>query len=127
MSSRSRGNSFEMEARKLFESKGYQVERALAKLIWIPGRRVPISQSHDFFGLWDLIAKKLDERTFWIQVTTTNELSKKRKQMSASILPFNKWDCGLIYARSVNGGPKHFDVYYHLDGFKTKIREEKIP
>lgn len=117
MSARSRGNAFEVEVKKIYEAAGYQVERALAKLIWIPGRKFPISQSHDFFGLWDLIAKKKGEPTYWIQVTTINELSKKRKQMAASRFPLDSMDVGKIYARMIGVRPAHFRVYSHYDNY----------
>ena len=51
---RQKGNYYEKKSKELLEKKGYMVERASAKLIWI-GKR-PICKSFDFFGLFDLIA-----------------------------------------------------------------------
>jgi len=54
MTTRQKGNYYELKSKALLEKQGFSVERALAKVIWI-GKR-PISMHHDFFGLFDLIA-----------------------------------------------------------------------
>lgn len=118
MSSRSRGNKFELEVKKMYEERGYLVERALAKLVWIPGRKVPISQSHDFFGLWDLVAVREGGLPIWIQVSTTNEVATKRKQLTTSYFPTGAGMC-LLYARDVGASRRQFRVYNRSTGYMT--------
>jgi Holliday junction resolvase len=69
-SNRAKGNYYEKKSKDFLESKGYQVERALAKIFWLHGR--PISQHHDFFGLFDLIAVK-EEEVLFVQVKFEGE------------------------------------------------------
>lgn len=53
---KSRGTGAEDRSKKLMEERGYQVEKARAKVVWIHGR--PISLPYDFFGAFDLICVK---------------------------------------------------------------------
>lgn len=122
MSARDRGNAYEKEVKAILEEKGYVVERALPKLVWIPGRKAPISQSHDFFGCWDLIAKKAGERTLWIQVSTWEHFSDKRKQIVKAGFPINHdVDCCAIFSRmrgGKGGGKPHYRVAYAEQDFE---------
>lgn len=89
MSSKSKGDYYERKAQAQLEAEGYEVERAHAKVVWIPdgkGGRRPISQHHDFFGKFDLIAVKKDEVRF-IQVKFLDEDSNL-KEARANILDF---------------------------------------
>jgi Holliday junction resolvase-like predicted endonuclease len=72
MSSRTKGNAYELKSRKMLEKDGYLVEKANARILWIGGR--PISKHHDFFGLFDLIAVNSQEVRF-IQVKFLDEES----------------------------------------------------
>lgn len=53
---KSRGTGAEDRSKKLMEERGYKVEKARAKVVWIHGR--PISLPYDFFGAFDLICVK---------------------------------------------------------------------
>jgi hypothetical protein len=103
VSSRSRGNAYEKEVKDILVGQGFIVEKALPRLVWIPGRRVPISSSHDFFGCWDLVAKKKGHKTLWVQVSTWEHMSHKRTQVK-DFPWFEDVDVCAIYARVRGGG-----------------------
>lgn len=64
-----KGNRAEVLAMEILESKGWNVIRSPRTMKCIgPGRF--ISQANDYFGLYDLIAKKANF-TIWIQVKST--------------------------------------------------------
>ena len=52
-STRARGRNLELKCKRLYESKGYQVQIAPMPSRW--------SFQNDLFGLWDLIAVNKDE------------------------------------------------------------------
>jgi hypothetical protein len=74
-----KGQVVELLAIKLLEAEGYKVHRCIRT----GSKRGPlwISQSNDVFGCIDLVAKKLGERTRWIQVTADSGIGRKRKEM----------------------------------------------
>lgn len=89
-SNRARGNAFEKRIQEYLESIGYAVERARAKIIWIPGGIVngkkqlrPISTSHDHFGCCDLIGIHPDRPfTIFIQTTLGSLTGRKEKMQN---------------------------------------------
>lgn len=88
MDKRAKGKRLEKMASAILEVEGYFVERANPKLMFIGPGKV-ISQSHDFFGKWDLICvpksklhtKKLRAFIRFIQVSVWETLSMKLKQV----------------------------------------------
>jgi hypothetical protein len=118
MSTRDKGNRWEKEVKAILESQGYVVERALPKFVYIPGRKFPISQSHDFFGAWDIIAKLSGEKTLWIQVSSWDNASTKRKQVEDFPATEGFDECA-IWAR-VEGRNGHFRIMYRRNGYEWK-------
>lgn len=116
MSNVSKGKSYEKEVEQILLAENYMVERAFNKTVWLSAGRC-ISVAHDFFGCWDLIAKKVNEPTLWVQVTTWEQSSAKRPRLEAY-----KWDsdfdCPVIFARMRNQRPPHFRLLYGRDGYK---------
>lgn len=84
MKSTQKGNLYEKEVKTILESDGYLVEGQHRKVMWIrdkfTGAMKMIMAGRDIFGV-DLIAKKLGERTRWIQVSTLSQKSAKQKQV----------------------------------------------
>ena len=118
MSSEARGSSYEREAREIMESWGYVVEKAIKKAVWIKrkGRPTPISIAHDFFGAFDLIGKKLGMPTLWVQVSTWDEMSHKRKQVAGFPATAGIDDVAL-FGRVRGGRSPHFRVLWSKDDF----------
>ena len=75
MSTNSKGTYYEKKSMDILEKRGYRVERALPKVIWVKGR--PLSIHHDFFGLFDLIAVRPDGMLF-VQVKYYGENTHAR-------------------------------------------------
>lgn len=84
MKSTQKGNQYEKEVKTILEGDGYLVEGQHRKVMWIrdkyTGAMKMIMAGRDIFGV-DLIAKKLGERTRWIQVSTLSQKSAKQKQV----------------------------------------------
>jgi hypothetical protein len=70
MSRKSKGNQFERWAMKYLEEQGYVVHRAQSQAVNVGTFHV--SRSNDIFHCIDLVAKRANERTRWIQVTSEN-------------------------------------------------------
>jgi hypothetical protein len=97
---KSKGTGAEDRSKALMESRGYQVEKARAKVVWIKGR--PISLPYDFWGAYDLICVK-EEGFLIIQVKSSStgrvdaHLAEARKKMLAVRAPpgtrwLHKWE-----------------------------------
>lgn len=84
MKSTQKGNLYEKEVKTILEADGYMVEGQHRKVMWIrdkyTGAMKMIMAGRDIFGV-DLIAKKLGEKTRWIQVSTLSQKSAKTKQV----------------------------------------------
>lgn len=84
MKSTQKGNQYEKECKTILEANGWQVEGQHRKVMWIrdkyTGAMKMIMAGRDIFGV-DLIAKKLGEKTRWIQVSTLTQKSAKQKQV----------------------------------------------
>jgi hypothetical protein len=119
MSSRTRGATYEKEVLAILAAKGYVCERAMPKIVWIPraGRRMPISTSHDFFGAWDIIAKKPGEPTRWIQVTVYERAGRQDKRKEMLVFPENAMDSLELWARIRGGRSPHFRIHYAKDNY----------
>jgi hypothetical protein len=115
MSNASKGKAYEREAREILESEGWLVEKAIPKTQWVgPGRQIAIA--HDFFNCWDLIGKRKEHKTLWVQVSTWEMVSVKRKQV-ASFPWTSAHDEPVIYAR-VRGRNAHFRLLYGRNGYE---------
>jgi hypothetical protein len=84
MKSTQKGNIYEKEVKTILEGNGYMVEGQHRKVMWIrdkyTGVMKMIMAGRDIFGV-DLIAKKLGQKTRWIQVSTLTQKSAKQKQV----------------------------------------------
>jgi hypothetical protein len=84
MKSTQKGNIYEREVKTVLESQGWLVEGQHRKVMYIrdkyTGQMKLIMAGRDVFGV-DLIAKKLGEKTRWIQVSTVAQKSVKQKQV----------------------------------------------
>lgn len=111
MSAVSKGNSFEIEVKKTLESVGWKVFRQHRKPLFMPGKfgKPPrmITIGADIFGC-DLVAKMTGARTLWVQVSTPENLSAKKKQVQEH--PINlEHETYEIWSR-VNG-KREFEVH----------------
>ena len=77
-SSYAKGNIYENEVKKILQSDGYIVFKQHRKPVYIEGRMFMLGA--DIFGC-DIVAKKEDEPTLWVQVSTEDNLHKKIKQV----------------------------------------------
>jgi hypothetical protein len=69
-STTARGQQLQQHAKRILESRGYAVAVAGNVIAWTPPPvRRPITRQHDLFGCIDLIAKKRDHVTLFVQVT----------------------------------------------------------
>lgn len=129
MSRTSTGKAYEKEAREILESQGWLVEKAINKTIFLGPGKI-ISVAHDFFHCFDLIAKKLGEKTRWIQVSVWEKASQKRKDL-ASFPATLAYDSVEIWGRVRRGGKPHFRVLKADQDFEWKgdvemvLRKEK--
>jgi hypothetical protein len=84
MKSTQKGNLYEKEVKTILEADGWHVEGQHRKVMWIrdkyTGQMKMIMAGRDIFGV-DLIAKKLGQKTRWIQVSTLTQKSAKQKQV----------------------------------------------
>lgn len=78
MNSKAKGSGYEREVRDILEHDGYKIFRCHRKPIFINGKM--LTMGADIFGC-DIVAKKVGERTRWIQVSTVENKSKKEKQI----------------------------------------------
>jgi len=113
-SAREKGNELERKAKAELEAQHYRVERALAKIVWIPGpggKRRPISQAHDFFGAFDLIAVKRGQQR-WVQVCMdagNDNVIVRRRKIEALALDFWQQGVSLELWRYRAGRPQKGD------------------
>jgi hypothetical protein len=114
MSNASKGKAYEREVKEIMMSEGYIVHQASPRVVWIHGK--PISLSHDLFGAFDLCGKKPGAKTLWVQVSTWEMVSAKRKQV-ASFPWTTAHDEPVIYAR-VRGRGCHFRLLYGRNGYE---------
>ncbi|MGB1697834.1 MAG: hypothetical protein ACPHK8_05495 [Thermoplasmatota archaeon] len=75
-----KGTAVELTAIKILEAQGYKVHRCVRT--GVKRGKMYISQSNDVFGCIDLVAKKLGERTRWIQVTAHSGIGQKKQDLS---------------------------------------------
>lgn len=80
--SRQKGNTFENKIKEYLISLGYRVDKARAKLLWLPDRKFPISSPCDLLEFADLIAVHPNRPyTLFIQATINpSNVSVRRKK-----------------------------------------------
>jgi hypothetical protein len=81
MSRRATGRKHENTVAKIYESRGYAVERARASATYIPQLKRIVSVPHDFFGVFDLIAVSPEGQIKFIQVTADSKIQKRIETM----------------------------------------------
>lgn len=108
-------------------SKGYQWQREVSTLLRRVGYKTitaprVMGMPQDFFGAWDIIAKKVGSKTLWVQVSGAKQLWAKRKQVSEFPEDRNYDDC--IIALRVRAGEDedhphpHFRIYTSEDAYQ---------
>lgn len=78
-SSYAKGNIYENEVKKILEAQGWSVFKQHRRPVYIAGKMLMLGA--DIFGC-DLVAKQTEQKTLWIQVSTTDNLHKKIKQVN---------------------------------------------
>lgn len=99
------GNKYEIEVRNLLESRGWKVFRQHRKPMFIHGKMITVGA--DIFGC-DMVCKKPDEKTLWVQVSTLTNKSAKIKQVFLEPWNYNV-DTVQVWCRIP--GKKVYQVY----------------
>jgi len=75
---RQKGLEFQRWIKKWLEEKDWTVhnQTPMGKMIFVKGKKIFISQRNDIFGC-DLICKKPNTKTLWIQATLDSGISRK--------------------------------------------------
>lgn len=126
MTAISQGNGYELEAKKILESKGWTVFRQHRKPIFMNGKMIMVGC--DVFAS-DLIAKKKGEKTLWVQVTTRPQKAAKERTLMEQ--PWN-FDCDSVQLWLRESGKREFEVFsapdfYSIGTVKSlKTVREKI-
>jgi len=113
--SRDKGKKYQAWVKNWLEDRGFTVhdQPTASKMIRIKDKItgeykvIYVSVRNDIFGIVDLIAKKKNERTLWIQATMNTSMKKKREKLSA--IPWNfEGDCVQFW---IKRSPGKTDVY----------------
>lgn len=107
---RAKGKRLVRLAKALFESKGAWVESAPLQSKFIGGGKVA-NLAGDYFGCWDLIVVWTDGRRGFVQVTTWNHITDRRKKIYNKEFPCTKEDYLLGYL----DGERTFRVLFGPD------------
>ena len=131
MSNVSRGKQYEKECEAILTAKLYLVERAFNKTVFLGPGRI-ISVAHDFFGLWDIMARKKSgsfndaDMTLWVQVTTWESVAIRKRKIRESGA---RWDDGhnqsCLYAR-IRGRNGHFRVLWGEHDYEWHGQVEQL-
>ncbi len=120
MSSVSKGNAYEIEVKKTLEMYGWKVFRQHRKPIFINGKMITIGC--DIFGC-DLVGKMTGTKPLWIQVSTPENLSAKKKQVEEH--PINiGYETYEIWSR-VNG-KREYEIH-RLERVNENLGWVKLP
>lgn len=112
---RKRGKAYQYWIKKWLMERGFFVhdQPTASKVIRIKNKvtgeyePIYISVRNDIFGIIDIIAKKKDTPTLWIQATMNTSMKKKREKLSA--IPWNfDIDCVQFW---IKRSPGKTDVY----------------
>jgi hypothetical protein len=122
-SSYKRGNQYEGEARKILEAEGWKVEGQHRHVSFRPGyggKPQMIMVGRDIYGC-DLIAKKENNPTLWIQVSTVEQKSKKFQQIAKDFIHSSgNGEIVQFWGRVV--GKKEFRVFDYPSGLEHAQR-----
>lgn len=123
-STRASGLAFQRWIKKWLEEKEYQVHNLIpkGKLLFIKGKKVYVSMKNDVFGC-DLIAKKRDQKTLWIQATEHKSLKLKQQEIIKYIWNHNIDDVQ-IWIKRESG---MIDIYYLKYPIDYKHLIDKVP
>ena len=82
---RQSGLEFQRWIKAWLEEKNWLVHNQIpvGKIIKIKNKPIYISQRNDLFGAFDLVAKKPDKPTLWIQATLHKSIKEKVKKIDA--------------------------------------------
>ena len=89
-SKRSKGNENELYVQKYYEANGYTCHRA--RQSFIKTKTGVFTRSNDIFTVFDIIAKKKNSKTLWIQVSTGSRKAEKEKKILSIGDIFNEQD-----------------------------------
>jgi len=114
---RKKGLDFQDWIKKFLEEKGWTVhnQRPVGKLV---GKNY-ISQRNDIFGCVDLIAKKENKPTIWIQASLSPNLEKRLKEFLQLGNIWNSEDLVQVWIKRKSGLVDIFQVFgteLHLVG-----------
>jgi len=103
---RSKGMDFQRWVKKFFEKRGWTVHNETMKPIWVKekktGQQKWVSQRNDIFGCIDLIAKRENRETIWIQATMDSHLERREKELEK--VPWNVGEIVLVFLKRKSGG-----------------------
>ena len=90
MNKRAKGNRLENEVKEIFKSQGFTVHKTYPSLIYNRKTGRYFCRSNDVFECFDLICKKKNEPTYWVQVTNDmkNKSNKEKKILERDIFNF---------------------------------------
>jgi len=113
MNTRQKGQDFQRWVKKILEDWGWIVHNQGLNHRQIFDRKthelIYVSASQDIFGAIDLIGKKKDRKTLWIQATCHSGLGVKIKKVD--LIPWSDLDGVQIWMKREDG---HVDIF-HLD------------
>lgn len=107
-SARASGARYQLKIKKFLEERGYEVQNIPTKSYFIPQIGRFRSGRNDIFGC-DLIAKRNDRETLWIQATKHKSLKEKIKVLSR--FQWTKCERVLIF---IHRGTGKDDIYLFL-------------
>jgi hypothetical protein len=113
-STRQKGQDFQRWVKKILEDWGWTVHNQGLNHRQIFDRKthelIYVSQSQDIFGCIDLICKKPEHKTLWIQATEDTGRAKKEAAMTQ--VPWSELDDVQIWMKREDG---------HVDIFQRKV------
>jgi len=119
-SSVAKGNQYEIEVKKFLESQGWEVFRQHRKPLWIKGQMVTVGA--DIFGC-DLVAKRDNQKTRWIQVSTVKNFKSKEEQVKNHVIN-QMWEDYEFWLRVK--GKKEYKVYRMIGEIFQQIETIRI-
>ena len=120
MSAVSKGNQYELEAKKTLEFSGWKVFRQHRKPLFIKGKMIAVGC--DIFGC-DLVAKMMGAKAAWIQVSTPENLSAKKVQVNEHPITLEH-ETYEIWSRL--NGKKEFEVHRLTETGWIKMENVKV-
>jgi len=112
-SKRTSGLAFQRWCKEWLEPKGWLIhnQTPAGRMIVIKGKKIFISQRNDLFGIFDLICKKENKKTLFIQATLHKSLKEKIKQIDEVGMKYFKDDDVQIWLKRETGVIDIFNPY----------------